>query len=422
MTILLIGSTCNGKSALGNFLLDPSEEHIICKNPTFPVATSAAPKTKEVTVASKDGLTVIDTPGLNQGECEDFVHMIAIVKKLNELQSISACILCVKFDSRIDLQCKATSDYYKQLLPQLFENNVLVVFTNYCTDEKSKFQRKRQNICEERGVENMLREVCKGLLYRPAYFLIDALPFDEEDCSLHEATRSSILEFTRKLKPVCIHKSLKVLKTPAVVAEDRMKIEYVRGEIKGYEEAIQILKGQKKEVIGQMTSDQLLLSDAKHRLEKLDSTDLETTEVWDINEEWKWFKTQSKEFMVKSEWPIADYKWWDNGKIAEKQVKRVGKYSISIAIKGEFMTRLQAKLTVQVKKCDKYEEEIKETKEKILALKRLSTEYEETLKDLETEIFKLDSHISERSARIRKLEEGSMTVEEAEERLKKLYL
>ena len=412
MTILLIGSTGNGKSTLGNFLLDPSKEHIL-DNPTFKPGTQNEPKTKHVTAASIGDLTVVDTPGLNESGYEDFKHMTCIVKQLNELQSISACILCIKFEYKI---CKATMKYYKRLLPQLFENNVFVVFTNYCTDERSVKHRKRLNI----DVENALREVSKGLVYRPGYFLIDALPFSAEERSEHEETRSSILSFTRKLKPVYIHKSLKVLKTLAVLEADRKEFEKIQGEIKRYEEAIQIPKGKKEELTRQMTSDQLQLSDAKRRLEKLDSTDLETTEVWDINVEWKW---QSKEFMVKSEWPIADFIWWDNGKLAEKQVKMLGKYSISIVIKGEFMTRLQAKLTVQVKKCDKYEEEIKELKEKRVTLTwHLSTKYVETLEDLDKEMLKLQSQVSERNARIKKLQEDSMTVEEAEKRLKKLYM
>ena len=255
-----MGSSGHGKSALGNFLLDPSEKHIT-GDPTFPIAGSIAPKTKEVTVASKDGLIVIDTPGLNKGDFEDLKLMIAIVKKLNELQSISACILCVKFESKIDSQCKATVDYYKRLLPQLFENNVFVVFTNYCTDERSQFNRMRLRIDERAIVESHLDEVSTGLVYKPAYFHIDALPFSEEERSQHEAIRSGILEYTRILMPVYIHKSLKVPKTPAVLAEDKKEIEKIIGQVASvYERSARIEK---------LEEDSMTVEEAEKMLKKM---------------------------------------------------------------------------------------------------------------------------------------------------------
>ena len=434
MTVVLIGSTGNGKSTLGNFLLDPSEEHIL-DDPTFEPGTTNKPETKYVTVASEGDLTVVDTPGLNESDHEDFKHMTAIVKQLNELQSISACILCVKFDSKIDSQYKTTVEYYKRLLPQLFENNVLVVLTNYCTDEKSKYQRKRQNIREETSVENTLGEVSKGLLYPPGCFLIDALPLSEKERSEHEETRSSILEFARKLKPVYVHKSLKVAKTAAVIARDKEEIEKVKGEIKGYEEAIQKSKGQNKEVYGQVTIDLLQIRDANQRfeslkadVEKLDSTELETAFVWNLDEKWKWFQSQSREHTVISHWPIAEYIWWDNGKLEGKELRR-DKYSVSVAIKGRFMAGLHVMLTVKVKKCDKYENEIKALRDNMLALKqqvatsRVSlNDKKEKNKELEMDILKLESFVNERNATIKKLEENSMTVKEVEELIKKLYL
>ena len=416
MTVVLIGSTGNGKSTLGNFLLDPSEEHTL-DDPTFPVGKTNKPETKYVTVKSMDGLTIVDTPGLNEGQCEDLERMIALVKQLNELQSISACILCVKFDSKIDKQYKSTVEYYKRLLPQLFENNVLVVFTNYCTDERSRYYRMRRNIDEDAIVKNALCEVSKGLVYQPGYFLIDAMPFDEQSRLEHEETRWCILDcITEQLESVNFHKSLKVAKTAAVKKINEQEIEKAKGEIIGYKEAIRSANSGMKDPFHQIQTDKLYLlsideriSSLNAKLRCLDSDDLETSLVWSLDEKWKWFKTQFKEFEVASEWPIADYSWWDNGKVTEDLNKKA--YSISVKVKGRFMCGLHAMLTIKVEKQHKYKAEIERIRKELLSLKQDATTTSNRLanqkkahQSLAAEIAKYERYITEREAAIKKAE------------------
>ena len=435
MTILMIGSTGNGKSALGNFLLDPSEEHTL-DDPTFPVGITNKPETKYVTVKSMDGLAIVDTPGLNEGQCEDLEHMIALVKQLNELQSISACILCVKFDSKIDKQYKSTVEYYKRLLPQLFENNVLVVFTKYCTDERSQYYRMRQKIDEEAIVKNALLEVSKGLVYQPGYFLIDAMPFDEQTRLEHEETRWCILDcITDQLKSVDLHKSLKVAKTAAVKKINEQEIEKAKGEIIGYKEAIRSANSGMKDPFHQIQTDKLYLlsiderfSSLNAKLRCLDSDDLETGVVWSLDKKWKLFKTQSKEFEVPSEWPIADYSWWDNGKLTEKDLNK-REFSISVKVKGKFMRGLHAMLTIKVEKRHKYKAEIEKVSRELKALKENATTASNRIENqkkahqsLAAEIAKYERYIKEREATIKKAEKDSMTILEAEEMLEKLHL
>ena len=436
MTILLIGSTGNGKSTLGNFLLDPSEEHIAKENKTFEIASNNKPKTKEVEVGSKDGrLVVIDTPGLNEGDCEDLDHMIDIVEQLNKQRSISACILCVKFDTKMDTQYKATVKYYKRLLPRLFENNVLIVFTNYCTDERSKFNRERQNIDERAIVDNTRLEVSKDLKYKPACFQIDAFPFGSDERFHHESIRSSILDFiSKQMKPVFVQ-DLKVAKTAAVMEIDRKAIEAAEGEISGYMNDVELANEKQNEIFKKFESDKSHQSSVELRLKKLnaelrelDSDELVTGEVWNLDQKWKFLKTQSEPFEVESEWPIAELDFWDNGKLKWTVTNRQER-SISGEVKGKFMRGLYAKLTVKVCKRDKQTEEIEQLRKELSDKTEISGLLKEKLDDTKkahdaymTEIGKYEKYINDRQLTIEKRKEDSMTVEEAVEMLKKLRL
>ncbi len=115
MAVVMIGSTGNGKSALGNFLLKPDEEHLF-KNQFFLRAKDNIPCTQETIVATETvsspslkgckRLTVIDTPGLNESSEKDLEHMIGLVEKLESVKDISACFIVVKFDGKIDTQYK----------------------------------------------------------------------------------------------------------------------------------------------------------------------------------------------------------------------------------------------------------------------------------------------------------------------------
>ena len=211
LTILMIGSTGNGKSTLGNFLLDPRDEHISGNNQIFRTARTNMPETTIVHCASekkkRPSLQVIDTPGLNENAFKDLSHMIHIVRKLKEVQSVSACILCVKFDSKIDAQYKATVAYYRKLLPSLFERNVVIVMTSFLTDSRSDLMRQKQGVDVDAIVNNARREVIESgqLTFKPQVFMIDSLPLTEDERQTSEECRASILDFIRRaLRPISI--------------------------------------------------------------------------------------------------------------------------------------------------------------------------------------------------------------------------
>lgn len=139
VSLLMIGSTGNGKSTLGNFLLNPDDDHITGDNQAFKTAQTNVPQTQKVdtkTFLHKESFfTVVDTPGLNESDDKDLEHMIDIIKLLQTMKSVGACVLCTKFDAKIDAQYRATIAYYRKLLPELFEKNVVVVMTSFATDK-----------------------------------------------------------------------------------------------------------------------------------------------------------------------------------------------------------------------------------------------------------------------------------------------
>ena len=80
MAVLLVGSTGNGKSTLGNFLLNPHEDHNFGKKQTFKTAQTLRPETRHVLSqkakiklanGSAHTWTIVDTPGLNESDEKD---------------------------------------------------------------------------------------------------------------------------------------------------------------------------------------------------------------------------------------------------------------------------------------------------------------------------------------------------------------
>ena len=130
--------------------------------------------------------------------------MIEIVQNLQTMKSVVACVLVVKFNSKIDAQYKATIQYYRKLLPSLFERNVIIVMTDFATDDRSARLRERQGIEVEQIKRNTVREIVENgsLEYDPLLFTIDCLPVDDEEQKLNRNIRSAIFSKLASQKPL----------------------------------------------------------------------------------------------------------------------------------------------------------------------------------------------------------------------------
>ena len=182
-------------------------------------------------------VTVIDTPGLNEDDVQDFKHMIQIVSALSQQDDmeISACILVVKYDAKIDAQYKATVRYYRDLLPQLFEKNVIIVMTMIDHSDRGERERELRGIDFESMKRNVIKEIMEGgrLAFTPMLFTINGLPLSDEEFERDLGERDAIFNYISSLTPISTNK-IRVAKTKGLRNEDEKRVFEINGEIVGY--------------------------------------------------------------------------------------------------------------------------------------------------------------------------------------------
>ena len=444
-TILLIGSTGNGKSTLGNFLLDPTRSHLCSDDKIFSMAKGNLPETKKVKTATKIvkfsecdelKLTVIDTPGLNENPERDLEHMIQIVEELRNTQvCIKACVLVVKFNSKIDTQYIETVHYYSKLLPSLFEKNVVVVMTDYATDDRSIELRKIQEIDVEREIFNTQKAIVErgGLTYDPTVFLIDSLPIGKGEQSMSMNTRDAFLQYIAQLDPYP-EALLLVAKTRDMKAKDTEKVSLYQGEITGYNDRLKEANEGAKECLNLWEETEKLRMESEKKSNVLSSRvalvnrdDLVVAESWNLEEKWKFLQTLEREYNLTSRWKVRSVKQWTNGKCTWHHEEQTD-YHIKGRIKGKFMRGLYASLTLETTMKDKYEDDIRQCQDDLTAAKnasdsltnelsRIEAKYETYFEDLKL----LQRFIADRKVNIDELSCEYITLEEAKQRLHDLY-
>ena len=426
-------------------MLDPRDRHIFGKEQTFRTARDNKPETQSVSTqvtreqSGKRAVRIIDTPGLNESATQDLSHMIDIVKALNSVESISACILCMKFESKIDSQYKDTVNYYKKLLPRLFGGNVVIVLTQYQTDPRSEKQRELQGVDIDAIVTNAQKEVrdVAGLCYDPQVFKIDSMPMDNDERELSEGTRQAILEFIRAtMTPICLS-DLKVAKTDELRQIDDKEMEKVDGEIGGYNARLKQANSKATEVFSRIERDEKLESEYDRKLthlkdskEELDSTDEVTAKEWSLKQSWKLEGRQSRRFVIASAWPVVGHSKWDNGHLKWKEfdVQR-DPGGAEGKVEGKLWRGLYANVTLKTSKQIMYSGEIRSLNAEISTTqKRLDdlksdmeehcTEHQEYLKEIRL----LKEYIAKRKKIKKRLSCDPIPITEALQRLEHLAI
>ena len=439
MAILLIGSTGNGKSTLGNFLIDPRDE-VLFEKQIFKTAQDNMPQTQNVfrkdfiDKVSRKTFTIIDTPGLNESDSRDLKHMIQIVESLQEVDGVLACVLVVKFNSKIDAQYKATVQYYRKLLPSLFERNVVIVMTDYATDARSEMLRKKQNIDVDQIKANTLREIVESgsLAYEPLLFTIDCLPIDAEERKFNMAEREAILSKIAAQTPFN-SKDLKVAKTHYLKSLDQEKIKECEGEITGYNQRLQQANGRAKEALIKTQQKQQEITDQEKELNGLnaevndkDTSDLTEIGSWSQSVNWKFFQTITKTFDETTSFKIENVTKWTNGHCKWQDYDQTA-HRVRGKVKGEFMRGVYASLSIETFKSHKYEREIAVLRQQIdraekhkRALSQHLNEIRERFREYTEDIKLLEKFIAERGIMIKQLDTNYLSLDEARKRLKVL--
>ena len=437
--VLLIGSTGMGKSTFGNFLLDPNERHMLQKQ-TFPMATDNKPMTQQVRIEPRRvstgdrsrptcDLRVIDTPGLNESASKDLAHMIKLIKVLHDIKEIHACILVVKFNAKIDAQYQATLDYYCTLLPELFERNVIIVMTDFATDERSAKMRQRQGIDVVRVKLNTLEALTSNELisYTPAIFSVDCLPLDKEEEERSLETRTDFFQLIFRMTPITLTE-FKVAKMASVKQDDARRISTLEGEINGYSERLQQASLRGKEALKDAQEKESIYTQVQNEVKRLEA-DLKEKDKsfeviaksWSCDIAWT-LGTNKEDFSVKTHLVPTTVKKWTNGRFTVfNETERGAKGEVQ----GKFMRGLKAQVEIYTEKRHKYAEEIKkiekniqEANDRLRKSKQDCDELNETYKEHNREIDLLKQYIEDKRGEISYYSSNYMTIGEANTRLR----
>ena len=375
--------------------------------------------------------TIVDTPGLNESDTKDLKHMIEIVETLQAMESVVACVLVVKFNSKIDAQYKATVQYYRKLLPSLFETNVIIVMTDFATDDRSIKLRERQGIDVEQIKRNTVREIVENgsLEYDPLLFTIDCLPVEDEEQRLNRSIRLAIFSKLASQKPMPT-KILMVAKTASLKREDNEKIKSYEGEITGYNKRLQQANIRATEALEKIQSKEQDVTEKEKQLTGLqedlsdkDSSEQTSIATWSVSEEWKLFRWLSRSFEKTTSCEIESVDKWTNGHCEWNDFVQT-KYGVEGKIEGKFMRGIYASLTLLASKRKKYAKEITSLRQQITAveeqrqyLKEHLNEVRDRYKEYTADIKLLEQFIEEKRVLINVLVSDYMPLDEARTRL-----
>lgn len=445
MAVLLIGSTGNGKSTLGNFLLNPDKEHIFGDQQTFITARTNMPETQCVLSSCFDvdisveglndsELTIIDTPGIFEDDDKDIEHMINIIKALHTVGEIRVCIFVVKFSSKIDTPYKAGVKYYSKLLPHVFDSNLIIVMTDYACDERSKNLRVLQGIEEDEIRRNIVTELVavSGVKYSPKIFAIDCLPVTSEEVNVNKLTRESIIRHIFTFSPMQT-RNLKVAKTDSIIASDKLVAAKLEGEAEAYKDRLErasfnatTIKTLVQGNTHKLENVQKKLAEMCEDLETKDTKNLVEANVWSVSERWKFFRILSRRFEVESQWPVQNIIYWTNGKCRWVSQNKVTEYRVEGLVKGKFMRGLYAEVKLFVYNCDKYREEINKLKEDVVSVEQKISAAQQELESSKQkhtvvtgEVDTLTEDIHQKKVEIEKLLSEYLTMEECLMRFQK---
>jgi predicted GTPase len=270
-TVVLVGSTGNGKSTLASFLFDAEKYE---DKPKFPRANSSQPTTQHVEFAemahsgSETSFVIVDTPGLNENARKDMEHMVEVLKVVRAFNEIAAVLICHKINEKMDEQFINTIKYYTDFFSPFKDRNIIIILTNVAIDSKSIRKRKLDGFDVEATAKTVSEKVrfIANLKYTPMILCIDANPLYEPLDKEYETavkTRDQLLLYISQLSPLNT-KHIMFRKTKFMIEEDEVKIqvdttkhlikflESIKGSMAGYAASIRDSQLPEKKVLGEI--------------------------------------------------------------------------------------------------------------------------------------------------------------------------
>lgn len=379
-------------------------------------------------------LTVIDTPGLNEGEEKDLQHSIDLVKTLHDIGTVLACIFVVKFDATIDSQYKNTIEYYSMLLPSLFSKNCIVVLSSYKTDPLTEEERKRRGVDYEKIKENVKKEIMKyfDTNFMPVVFPLDCYPSTYFQDSVAESleVRSAILSKIFSHRPLDV-KNIKVAKPTFMLQKHEERKASYTMEVENYSRILMETNQRKASIVkavhekeGEITEIERKLGELKEELEEKNTDDIITAKEWAIEKEFLWFKWHTEKIDVMSDCEIINVKKWTNGHCSLVYEVSDDKKRVTGTLHGYFMRGLYASITLEAIKKIMFASDITQLCENIAEKERkclyIRHQADKEIETVDETIKLLQTFHDEKRELIKKLSVHFMTVEEAESELKEL--
>lgn len=223
-TIVLLGKTGHGKSALGNFLLSEKIFNI-SSNPESETIES------KIGINEKKEICVIDTPGLNDSKGRDQKHYENIIRFLKR-KNITSFLLVLNFkETRFSSDMQELIKIYCNIFNTEIIKNMGLVFTRAYEKNQNRFN-KIKSIKEQRFrtfVKNTIENFFDQHLnfYFPCFF-VDSDLDDPDENSLNE--RDKIIRWAKSLNKVNIDE---------LYIKDDLRIKYTKRETKSdYNETI----------------------------------------------------------------------------------------------------------------------------------------------------------------------------------------